>query len=71
MNLRRILLRTTMLSGLAGGVLLTALEPRAADLGATTPFANFAPPPAVDGVNGKVEGFGGHGWELRLTGGSA
>jgi hypothetical protein len=59
MNLRRILLRTTMLSGLAGGVLLTALEPRAADLGATTPFANFAPAPAVDGLNGKIEGLGG------------
>jgi hypothetical protein len=59
MKLRRILLRTTMLSGLVGGVLLTALETRAADLSTTTPFANFAPAPAVDGVNGKIEGFGG------------
>jgi hypothetical protein len=59
MKLRRVLLRTTMLSGLVGGLLLTALEPRAADLSATTPFANFAPAPAVDGVNAKVDGLGG------------
>jgi hypothetical protein len=46
-----------MLSGLVGGVLLTTLDARASDLSATMPLADFAP--AVDGVNGKVDGLGG------------
>jgi hypothetical protein len=59
MNLQRILLRAIMLAGLVGGLLLSAREPRAADGSATAPFANLAPAPAVDGVNAKVDGFGG------------
>jgi hypothetical protein len=60
MKLRRMLLQTTMLSGIIGGVFLSGLSVRAADLQARPPLVG-APPtlPAVDGINAKIEGFGG------------
>jgi hypothetical protein len=60
MKQRKMLLQTTMLSGVIGGVFLSGLGLRAADLETKQPFAVVPPTlPAVDGINAKIDGFGG------------
>ena len=59
-SLRKALLRSTILASALGGVWLSAHPTHAADVIPTkAPPYLAAPPPAVDGVNAKVEGFGG------------
>jgi hypothetical protein len=51
-----------MLSGVVGGVFLSSLTVQAAEILTKAPLANAPVPlygPAVDGINGKLEGFGG------------
>jgi Chaperone of endosialidase len=58
MRLRARLLSSTMWSGFVGGLLLAAGPAAAADIVVKAPqYEAFAP--AVDGSNGKIEGFGG------------
>jgi hypothetical protein len=58
MRLRARLLSSTMWSGFVGGLLLAAGPASAADIVVKAPqYEMFAP--AVDGPNGKIEGFGG------------
>jgi len=61
MSLRRAVLQTTVLAGIAGGVCLPAGAAKA-DQAAKDPYAaggwgSYAP--AVDAINSKVDGFGG------------
>jgi hypothetical protein len=59
---RGALLHTTMFAGIVGSVYLFALQARAADMALKSPLADpdqTASQPAVDGVNGKVDGLGG------------
>ncbi len=58
MPLRLTLLSTTMLSGVVGAVFLPVMTAQAADLVAKAPEQPWAAP-AVDGVNAKLESFGG------------
>ncbi len=62
------LLSTTGLSGIVGFGLLTVLTARAADLTALNKAPALTDPPAVDGVNGKVDGFGGSVGNVRVYG---
>ena len=59
---RGALLRTTMLAGIVGCAYFFALEARAADMATKAPLAatdDGTSLPAVDGVNGKIDGLGG------------
>jgi len=53
------LLRTTMLTSLLGAVYLSVGAGRAADMAPLLKAPAYADPPAVDGINGKVDAFGG------------
>ena len=62
MSLRRAVLQTTVLAGIAGAVYLLVGAAKAADQAVKDPYAaggwgSYAP--AVDAVNSKVDGFGG------------
>lgn len=63
MRVRSLLLRTTMLAGIVGGLYLSAQTARAADLAKAAYLPGEAPGPyslaAVDGLNAKIEGLGG------------
>jgi hypothetical protein len=65
---RHRLLSTTMLSGVVGFSLLAVLTVRAADLGVSTKAPALVIPPAVDGINGKVDGFGGSIGSVKVYG---
>ena len=53
-----LLLGTTMLTGVVGALFVSTLPARAADVAVKAPDTPLAGP-AVDGFNGKVDGFGG------------
>ncbi len=60
MIVRTRLLATTVLSGVLGASFVAPFAATAADLYTKAPFApNLAALPAVDGLNGKVDGLGG------------
>jgi hypothetical protein len=60
MSIRRVLLNTTMLAGVMGGVLLSVNCARAADISVVPYYkAPMLPEPAVDGLNAKWEVLGG------------
>ena len=60
MSIRKVLLNSTMLAGVMGGVLLSANSVRAADISVVPYYkAPVLPEPAVDGLNAKWEVLGG------------
>src|SRR3984893_12388229 len=67
--LKKAFLRSTMLSGIVGAVYLSGNLARAADLAPPNGIAPSWYAPAVDGVNGRVDGFGGTINQKSLGGG--
>ena len=68
--LMKAFLRSTMLSGIVGAVYLSGNLARAADLTARPSWIDTSwYAPAVDGVNGRVEGFGGSLNQKSFAGG--
>ena len=67
--LKKAFLRSTMLSGIVGAVYLSGNLARAADLAPANGIAPSWYAPAVDGVNGRVEGFGGSLNQKSFAGG--
>ncbi len=62
MAVRVSLLSTTMLSGIVGGVFLTTMTAFADEMYTSSPSGSkplAMQMPAVDGINGKIDGFGG------------
>jgi hypothetical protein len=71
LSIRKTLLRTTMLSGIVGALYLSGNLARAAESARSPDGYPSWYAPAVDGVNGRIEGLGGSLNQKGLAGGQA